>query len=101
MLYAIIGTDKPDSQHLRSSVRADHLARIEVLHKQGRLKLAGPFPAIDAEDPGQAGFTGSLIVAEFNSLEEAETWIKSDPYVVNGVYESVSVKPYKHVLPNI
>jgi uncharacterized protein YciI len=99
MWYAITGTDHPDSLERRTAARQAHLARLEQLQAEGRLLLAGPFPAIDAEQPGPAGFTGSLIVAEFPSLAEAERWAKADPYVDAGVYASVSVKPFRKVLP--
>ncbi len=98
-LYAIIGTDKADSLADRLAVRSAHLARLEVLKELGRLVLAGPFPAIDSVDPGSAGFTGSLIVAEFNSLTEAQVWADADPYVISGIFTSVKVKPFRHVLP--
>ncbi|TJZ69029.1 YciI family protein [Chitiniphilus eburneus] len=98
-LYAIVGTDHPDSLSNRLSVRPAHLGRLEALKSEGRLVLAGPFPAVDAADPGAAGFTGSLVVAEFESLEVARAWAEADPYCGAGVYESVSVKPFKHVLP--
>jgi uncharacterized protein YciI len=99
MWYAIIGTDKSNSLDARKSVRPAHLARLELLRDTGRLKLAGPFPAIDGEDPGPAGFTGSLIIAEFGSLEEARAWADADPYIAAGVYANVDVKPFKLVLP--
>jgi uncharacterized protein YciI len=99
MLYAVIGTDNPDSLQRRLSVRADHLARLEVLKDEGRLLLAGPFPAIDSDDPGPAGFSGSLIVAEFESQEAAQAWANADPYVQADVYDQVSVKPFKKVFP--
>ena len=99
MLYSIIGTDKPDSLDNRLAARPEHLARLEQLQQQGRLVLAGPFPAIDSTDPGTAGFTGSLIVAEFDSLDEATSWANDDPYLAAGVYETVTVKPFKKVLP--
>jgi uncharacterized protein YciI len=99
MLYAIISQDVPASAALRAAARQDHLARLQTLKTQGRLILAGPCPAIDAEDPGPAGFTGSLVVAEFPSLEDAKTWASADPYVAAGVYAEVVVKPFKHVLP--
>jgi uncharacterized protein YciI len=99
MLYVINGTDVADSLEKRKAARPDHLARIEQLQNEGRLLLAGPCPAIDCEDPGSAGFTGSVIVAEFDSLEDARTWADADPYVAAGVYQSVSVKPFKKVLP--
>lgn len=99
MWYAITGTDHPDSLDRRLAARGAHVARLEKLQEEGRLLLAGPFPAIDAEQPGSAGFTGSLIVAEFVSLTEAEQWAKVDPYVEAGVYASVSVKPFRKTLP--
>jgi len=99
MWYAILGTDHPGSQELRSSARAAHLARLHELREAGRLLLAGPFPAIDAEDPGPAGFTGSLIVAEFGDLAAAQAWAQADPYVAANVYNEVSVRPFRKVLP--
>ncbi len=99
MLYAINGEDVPDSLEKRLSVRSEHLKRIQALQEAGRLILAGPFPAIDSLDPGPAGFSGSFIVAEFESLEAAQTWANADPYVGAGVYRSVTVKPFKKVLP--
>jgi len=99
MLYAVVGTDNPDSLQRRLGARADHLARLEVLKDEGRLLLAGPFPAIDSDDPGPAGFSGSLIVAEFESQAAAQAWANADPYVQAGVYEQVSVKPFKKVFP--
>lgn len=99
MLYAIIGTDVPDSLPLRQRARPAHLARVEALCDEGRLVLAGPFPAVDASDPGPAGFSGSLIVAEFADLEQAESWAQSDPYVSAGVFQQLTVKPFKAVLP--
>ena len=99
MLYTIIGTDVPNSLEKRLAARPAHLARLQALQAAGRLILAGPFPAIDAIDPAAAGFTGSLIVAEFASLPEAETWAAADPYCAAGVYASVSVKPFKKVFP--
>ena len=99
MLYVIIGTDVADSLPLRAKARPAHLARVEELKNQGRLLLAGPFPAIDSADPGPAGFSGSLIVAEFDSLEAARAWADADPYVAAGVYAGVEVKPFKQVLP--
>ncbi|HET8705399.1 MAG TPA: YciI family protein [Pseudomonadales bacterium] len=98
MLYAIIGEDKPDILAVRLENRPAHLARIEQLKAENRLILVGPFPAIDNENPGDAGFTGSLIVAEFESLEAAKAWAAQDPYWLNGVYANVSVKPFKRVL---
>lgn len=99
MFYAILGEDRPDSLEARLAARPAHLARIEALKAQGRLLLAGPFPAIDAENPGPAGFTGSLIVAEFESLAAAESWAQDDPYRVTGVFRAMSVKPFRKVLP--
>lgn len=99
MLYAIIGEDASDSLEKRLAVRPLHLQRVQELKDQGRLIIAGPFPAIDANDPGSAGFTGSLIIAEFDSLNEAREWADNDPYCSAGVYNSVQVKPYKKVLP--
>lgn len=99
MFYAIRGTDIAASLEKRKATRSAHLARLEQLRDAGRLLLAGPFPAIDAEDPGPAGFTGSLIVAEFDSLEDARTWAQADPYVAAGVYATVDVQPFRKVLP--
>lgn len=99
MWYSIIGLDNDDSLDKRLSVRPAHLARLQTLQDQGRLLVAGPFPAIDSNDPGSAGFTGSLIIAEFKSLQEAENWASEDPYVATGVYQNVMVKPFKKVLP--
>lgn len=99
MLYAILSEDIEDSLPLRRQTRADHLARLEALQEQGRLILAGPHPAVDAEDPGEAGFSGSLVVAEFDSLEDARAWADADPYVAAGVFARVSVKPFRQVLP--
>lgn len=99
MLYAIISEDVADSGPLRAQARPDHIARLEEKRDEGRLVLAGPFPAIDTPDPGSAGFTGSLVVAEFESLDAAEHWANDDPYLKHGVYQSVTVKPFKLVLP--
>ena len=99
MLYAIFGNDVPDSLEKRKAARPAHLARLQALQDEGRLILAGPFPAVDAADPGMAGFTGSLIVAEFASLEAAQAWADADPYVGAGVYAQVAVRPFKRVLP--
>jgi len=99
MLYAIVGTDVPDSLARRTAARPAHLARLEALRDAGRLVLAGPFPAIDANDPGPAGFSGSLIVAEFADLAAAQAWAEADPYIEAGVYEDVSVRPFRRVLP--
>lgn len=99
MLYTIVGQDVPDSLTKRLDSRANHVSRLHALQDEGRLLLAGPFPAIDGNDPGTAGFTGSLIVAEFDSLSAAQAWADSDPYITAGVYASVSVKPFKKTLP--
>lgn len=99
MFYCILGEDTPDSLDKRLAARPAHLARLRVLQDDGRLLLAGPFPAIDSQDPGPAGFSGSLIVAEFSSLNDAKAWADADPYVAAGVYASVSVKPFKKVMP--
>jgi uncharacterized protein YciI len=99
MLYAIISKDVADSLSRRQEARPAHLARLTALQDQGRLVLAGPHPAIDSEDPGPAGFSGSLVVAEFPSLEEAQAWAAADPYQEAGVYASFKVKPFKQVLP--
>jgi len=99
MLYAFISQDIPGTLDKRLTARPDHVKRLEQLRDEGRLILAGPHPAIDCEDPGSAGFTGSLVVAEFDSLQEAQQWADADPYVAAGVYASVIVKPFKRVLP--
>ncbi|SDY13242.1 hypothetical protein SAMN05421644_13217 [Allochromatium warmingii] len=99
MLYAILAVDHPNSLAARQQARPAHLARLEALRDAGRLLLAGPHPAIDSPDPGAAGFSGSLIVAEFADLAAAEAWAAADPYQEAGVYCAVSVKPFKHVLP--
>jgi uncharacterized protein YciI len=99
MLYAIIARDVDDSLQNRMAARPAHLERLNALLDEGRLVLAGPHPAIDTEDPGEAGFSGSLIVAEFNSLEDAQAWAADDPYQHAGVYASVTVKPFKKVFP--
>lgn len=99
MWYAIVGTDNPDSLAGRKAARPAHLARLKQLLDEGRLLLAGPFPAIDAPDPGPAGFSGSLIVAEFPSLAEAQAWADADPYRAAGVYRDTSVKPFLKALP--
>jgi len=98
MLYAIISEDVSDSLSRRLSTRPAHLERLMELQQQGRLILAGPHPAIDNEDPGQNGFTGSLVVAEFDDLKQAQTWANADPYIDAGVYANVNVKPFKRVL---
>lgn len=100
MLYAIISQDIENSLPLRKQARPEHLARLEQLQNEGRLVLAGPHPAIDSNDPAEAGFTGSLIVAEFNDLQSAQSWADADPYVAAGVYQQVSVKPFKQVFPS-
>ncbi|UCE77033.1 MAG: YciI family protein [Gammaproteobacteria bacterium] len=99
MLYALISEDLPGTLNQRLAARPAHLERLEQLRDAGRLVLAGPHPAIDSEDPGPAGFTGSLVVAEFDSLEDAQSWADADPYVKAGVYRQVVVKPFKKVLP--
>ena len=99
MLYSIVGIDVENSRSLRQSARDAHLARLQQLQQEGRLVLAGPNPAIDSNDPGEAGFSGSLIVAEFASLEEARAWADADPYVAAGVYAEATVKPFKQVFP--
>lgn len=99
MLYAIIAEDAANSLEKRLANRPAHLERLTTLQAQGRLLLAGPFPAIDSADPGPAGFSGSLIVAEFPSLEEAEAWAAADPFVTHGVYAGVRVKPFRKTLP--
>ncbi len=99
MFYALIGEDAPGTLDTRMAVRAAHLDRLNALKDEGRLLLAGPCPAIDSPDPGPAGFSGSLIVAEFASLAEAEAWMAADPYVTEGVFARTTVKPFKKVLP--
>ena len=99
MLYAIISEDIDNSLEKRRDARPAHLERIQELVNEGRVIIAGPHPAVDTEDPGEAGFTGSLVVAEFSSLEEAQTWANADPYEAAGVYTRVTVKPFKKVLP--
>ena len=99
MLYCIVGTDVENSLPLRKSAREAHLARLQELQQQGRLILAGPNPAIDSNDSGEAGFTGSLIVAEFSDLGQAQAWADADPYIAAGVYAGVSVRPFKQVFP--
>lgn len=99
MLYAIIAEDLPGTLEKRLAARPDHLARLEQLQAAGRLILAGPCPAIDAPDPGPAGFSGSLVVAEFDSLAAAQEWAAADPYAAAGVYGHVTVKPFRLVLP--
>lgn len=99
MWYVIYSRDRPDSLDARTKARPEHLERIQALLDQGRLLLAGPRPAIDAEDPGPAGFQGSLVVARFDSLEDAKAWAEADPFVSAGVYEQVEVSPFRRVLP--
>ncbi|WP_447529623.1 YciI family protein [Vreelandella sp. TE19] len=99
MLYAIISEDVSESLEKRLTARPDHLARLEALRDEGRLVLAGPHPSIDSETPGDTGFSGSLVVAEFESLDDAQNWADQDPYVDAGVYATVTVKPFKKVLP--
>jgi hypothetical protein len=99
MLYAIIASDVENSLQDRLQARPAHLERLNALQDEGRLILAGPHPAIDSEDPGEAGFSGSLIVAEFDSLDDAEAWAADDPYQLAGVYETVMVKPFKKAFP--
>ena len=99
MLYAIVAIDRADSLSTRLSVRPAHLARLQALLDAGRLVLAGPFPAIDSVDPGPAGFSGSLIVAEFASLPDAQAWADADPFSAAGVYERVDVRPFRQTLP--
>ncbi len=99
MLYTIMANDVANSLMLRLAARPAHLARLQDLQAQGRLFLAGPFPAVDAADPASAGFTGSLIVAEFASLAQARVWADADPYVAAGVYAQVEVRPFKMVFP--
>jgi len=98
-LYALIGHDRPESLQLRMSVRAEHLERVRKLADEGRIAIAGPFPAVDADEPTAAGFTGSLIVAEFDSLEQASEWFAADPYVTTGVFATYEVRPFLRVLP--
>lgn len=97
MLYLIYAQDAPDTLQQRLAVRAAHLARLQVLRDEGRLLVAGPNPAVDSNDPGDAGFTGSTVIAEFSSLDAAKSWAAQDPYVEAGVYREVTVKPFKQV----
>ncbi|MEO5596157.1 MAG: YciI family protein [Lysobacteraceae bacterium] len=99
MWYLILGHDRADSLELRKAARPAHLQRLQGLLDAGRLRLAGPCPAIDAEDPGPAGYSGSLIIAEFDSLDDAQAWADTDPYVAAGVYKSVDVRPFRQTLP--
>ena len=99
MLYVIMGEDRPGTLEQRMNARPAHVERLQALQAEGRLIIAGPCPAIDSPDPGPAGFSGSLIIAEFASLEAARTWADADPYIAAGVYEKVTVKPFKKALP--
>ena len=99
MWYAVISQDVENSLAKRLGARPEHIARLQALADAGRLLIAGPHPAIDAEDPGEAGFSGSLVVAEFDSLSDAQAWADTDPYLSAGVYANVVVKPFKKVLP--
>jgi uncharacterized protein YciI len=99
MFYAIIAEDKPNTLERRLTARPRHLERLKELQNEGRLILAGPHPAVDSEEPGDSGFSGSLVVAEFECLEDAQEWAETDPYVSAGVYGKVTVKPFKKVLP--
>lgn len=99
MWYSIVGEDVADSLERRAGAREAHLARLKELVEEGRLLVAGPNPAIDIENPGESGFTGSVIIAEFDSLSDAQRWADDDPYIAAGVYASVAVKPFKRVLP--
>jgi hypothetical protein len=99
MWYAIMAEDAPDSLEKRLQARPEHLNRLKSLQDAGRLLLAGPFPAIDSIDPGTNGYSGSLIVAEFNTLDEAKEWANNDPFTINGVYQQVTVKPFRKTLP--
>lgn len=99
MWYAIEGFDGPDVLERRIAARPQHVARLEALRDAGRLLLAGPCPAIDAEDPGPAGFSGSIVIAEFPSIEDARIWADADPYIAAGVYRTIEVRPFRRVLP--
>ncbi len=99
MLYSIVGTDVENSLQARLAARPEHVERLKALVSQGKLILAGPNPAIDSSDPGDAGFTGSIIIAEFDSLQDAQDWADADPYILTGVYDSVEVKPFNQALP--
>ncbi len=99
MYYSIVGTDVENSLQARMAARPDHVARLKALLSEGRLLLAGPNPAIDSSDPGEAGFSGSIIIAEFESLQAAQQWADADPYLLTGVYDNVVVKPFNQVLP--
>ena len=99
MWYAIVALDHPNSLEKRMAARPAHVARLKALLEEGRLKLAGPFPAIDSEDPGEAGFDGSMIIAQFDDLATAKAWAEADPYKEAGVYREVSVRPFRVTLP--
>ncbi len=99
MLYSIVGKDVENSLQARHAARSEHVERLKALVSQGRLIVAGPNPAIDSSDPGDAGFTGSIIIAEFDSLQDAQDWADADPYILTGVYDSVEVKPFNQALP--
>ena len=99
MWYAIMSQDVEDSRAGRAAARPDHVMRLKAMADEGRLLTAGPHPTIDAEDPGEAGYTGSLVIVDFPSLEDAKAWADADPYIAAGVYEKVIVKPFKPVLP--
>jgi uncharacterized protein len=99
MLYSIVANDVKNSLALRMKVRPAHIERLNILKDQGRLIIAGPSPAIDSNDPGDAGFTGSIVIAEFDNLQQAQDWANDDPYFKSGAYENVTVKPFKKVLP--
>jgi len=99
MLYSIVGIDVENSLQARLAARPEHVERLKALVSQGKLVLAGPNPAIDSSDPGDAGFTGSIIIAEFDSLQDAQDWADADPYILGGVYDSVEVKPFNQALP--
>jgi len=99
MLYSIVGIDVENSLQARLAARPEHVERLKALVSQGKLIVAGPNPAIDSSDPGDAGFTGSIIIAEFDSLQDAQDWADADPYILTGVYDSVEVKPFNQALP--
>lgn len=99
MFYVLMGEDAPDSLARRLSARPEHLHRLQQLQDEGRLLLAGPLPAIDAIDPGEAGYSGSLVIAEFDSIEDARHWADEDPYTVQGVFERITIKPFRKVFP--
>jgi len=99
MLYSIVGIDVENSLQARLAARPEHVERLKALVSQGKLIVAGPNPAIDSSDPGDAGFTGSIIIAEFDSLQDAQDWADADPYILGGVYDSVEVKPFNQALP--